>query len=147
MNIANLIISQITEDSINSFKLSNNIIKLPVISVSYQVNKIQPYNSIKKTILYNPIQEIILFKLSDTINHDFNDNNYYSIAYQYGDYYQLKHKCKITYDNDHLLICQPLVTNYVNPTTNLPLKDYSIIKSDFKNTNFNSILPEFMLFN
>lgn len=138
MNIANLIVSQIIEDSINSFKLSNNIIKLPVISVSYQVNKIQPYNSIKETIL---------FKLSNTINYDFNDINYYSIAFQYGDYYQLKHKCKITYDNDHLLICQPLITNYVNPYTNLPLKDYSIIKSDFKNTNFNSILPEFMLFN
>lgn len=138
MYIANLIVSQIKEDSINSFKLSNNIIKLPVISLSYQINRTQPYNS---------IQETILFKLSNTINYDFNDINYYSIALQYGDYYQLKHKCKITYNNDHLLICQPLITNFINPTTNLPLRDYSIIKSDFKNTNFNSILPEFMLFN
>lgn len=136
MNIANLIVSQILEDSINSFKFSNNIIKLPVISLSYQINRTQPYNSIKETIL---------FKLSNTINHDF--NNYYSIAFQYGDYYQVKHKCKITYNNDYLIICQPLITNYINPATNLPLKDYSIIKSDFKNANFNTILPEFMLFN
>jgi hypothetical protein len=138
MYIANLLITLLLEDSINSFKLSNNIIKLPVISLSYQINRTQPYNS---------IQETILFKLSNTINYDFNDINYYSIAFQYGDYYQLKHKCKITYDNDYLLICQPLITNYINPITNLPLKDYSIIKSDYKNTNFNSILPEFMLFN
>jgi hypothetical protein len=133
MYIANLIVSQIKEDSINSFKLSNNIINIPAISVNYQINKTYP------------IQETILFKLNNTINHNF--NNYYSIAYQYGDYYQVKHKCKITYNNDYLLICQPLITNYINPTTNLPLKDYSIIKSDYKNTNFNSILPEFMLFN
>lgn len=135
MYINNLLINLILEDSINYFKLSNNIIKPKAISVNYQINKTQL-----------SIQETILFKLSNTINYDFS-NNYYSIAYQYGDYYQLKHKCKITYDNDHLLICQPLTTNFINPTTNLPLKDYSIIKSDYKNTNFNSILPEFMLFN
>lgn len=134
MYIANLLITLLLEDSINSFKLSNNIINIPATSVNYQINKTYP------------IQETILFKLSDTINHNFN-NNYYSITLQYGDYYQLKHKCKITYNNDYLLICQPLTTNFINPTTNLPLKDYSIIKSDYKNTNFNSILPEFMLFN
>jgi hypothetical protein len=133
MCINNLLITLLLEDSINSFKLSNNIINIPAISVNYQINKTYP------------IQETILFKLSDTINHNF--NNYYSIAYQYGDYYQVKHKCKITYNNDYLLICQPLITNYINPATNLPLKDYSIIKSDYKNTNFNSILPEFTLFN
>jgi len=141
MYITNLLITPLLEDSINSFKLSNNIINIPATSVNYQINKTYP-----STIIYHPIQETILFKLSDTINHNFN-NNYYSIAYQYGDYYQLKHKCKITYNNDYLLICQPLITNFINPTTNLPLKDYSIIKSDYKNTNFNSILPEFMLFN
>ena len=135
MYINNLLINLIQEDSINSFKLSNNIIKPKAISINYQINKTQ-----------HSIQETILFKLSDTINHNFN-NNYYSITFQYGDYYQLKHKCKITYNNDHLLICQPLITNFINPSTNLPLKDYSIIKSDYKNTNFDSILPEFMLFN
>jgi hypothetical protein len=86
MYIANLIVSQIKEDSINSFKLSNNIIKIPVISLSYQINRTQPYNS---------IQETILFKLSNTINYDFNDINYYSIAFQYGDYYQVNINVKL----------------------------------------------------